>query len=131
MQRSNYVNWFFHVWEIEIVTTYESSAKTFIINTPCESAQKYWIKGATLVILFGRIFSFEFVMSIHFLFKALDAYHFSILDDAMKFISCYYNAYNLLLYMQYALHTIAFSQLLINKKMRMLMCFCQIWNENG
>ncbi|KAI4319762.1 hypothetical protein MLD38_033324 [Melastoma candidum] len=31
---------------IETVTTYDSRTGEFIINTPCESAQKYWIGGA-------------------------------------------------------------------------------------
>lgn len=31
---------------IETVTTYDPRAREFIINTPCESAQKYWIGGA-------------------------------------------------------------------------------------
>ena len=51
MQTSNHVYWFFHVREIETVTTYDLSTQEFIIDTLCESAQKYGIKGATLVIL--------------------------------------------------------------------------------
>ncbi|KAK4799251.1 hypothetical protein SAY86_024616 [Trapa natans] len=31
---------------IETITTYDSNTGEFIINTPCESAQKYWIGGA-------------------------------------------------------------------------------------
>ncbi|KAJ4850820.1 hypothetical protein Tsubulata_037026, partial [Turnera subulata] len=31
---------------IETVTTYDSSTEEFVVNTPCESAQKYWIGGA-------------------------------------------------------------------------------------
>ncbi|GLJ37853.1 hypothetical protein SUGI_0770070 [Cryptomeria japonica] len=31
---------------IETITTYDPSTKEFIITTPCESAQKYWIGGA-------------------------------------------------------------------------------------
>lgn len=34
---------------IETVTTYDSKTGEFVINTPCESAQKYWIGGAALV----------------------------------------------------------------------------------
>lgn len=34
---------------IETVTTYDSSTGEFVINTPCESAQKYWIGGAANV----------------------------------------------------------------------------------
>lgn len=37
---------------IETVTTYDPSAREFIINTPCESAQKYWIGGAANVMTF-------------------------------------------------------------------------------
>ncbi|KAG0449348.1 hypothetical protein HPP92_027388 [Vanilla planifolia] len=31
---------------IETVATYDSNTQEFVINTPCESAQKYWIGGA-------------------------------------------------------------------------------------
>lgn len=31
------------------MTTYDSSSGEFVINTPCESAQKYWIGGAAKV----------------------------------------------------------------------------------
>lgn len=31
---------------IETVATYDASTEEFVINTPCESAQKYWIGGA-------------------------------------------------------------------------------------
>ncbi|GAB4859615.1 Acyl-coenzyme A oxidase 3, peroxisomal [Ancistrocladus abbreviatus] len=44
---------------IETVTTYDSSAGEFVINTPCESAQKYWIGGAanhaTHTIVFSQL----------------------------------------------------------------------------
>ena len=35
---------------IETVTTYDPSTQEFIIDTPCESAQKYWIGSAAKVI---------------------------------------------------------------------------------
>ncbi|KAL8125949.1 hypothetical protein AgCh_013302 [Apium graveolens] len=35
---------------IETVTTYDSNTGEFIVNTPCESAQKYWIEGAANVV---------------------------------------------------------------------------------
>ena len=34
---------------IETVTTYDSKTGEFVINSPCESAQKYWIGGAANV----------------------------------------------------------------------------------
>ncbi|XP_065875944.1 acyl-coenzyme A oxidase 3, peroxisomal-like [Euphorbia lathyris] len=44
---------------IETVTTYDSNTEEFIINTPCESAQKYWIGGAakhsTHTIVFSQL----------------------------------------------------------------------------
>uniref|UniRef100_M1BZ65 Acyl-CoA oxidase ACX3 n=1 Tax=Solanum tuberosum TaxID=4113 RepID=M1BZ65_SOLTU len=44
---------------IETVTTYDSSTGEFVINTPCESAQKYWIGGAanhaTRTIVFSQL----------------------------------------------------------------------------
>ena len=36
---------------IETVTTFDLSTEEFIINTPCESAQKHWIGGAAQVNL--------------------------------------------------------------------------------
>ncbi|KAG0576315.1 hypothetical protein KC19_5G071100 [Ceratodon purpureus] len=44
---------------IETVTTYDPSTQEFIIDTPCESAQKYWIGGAakhaTHTIVFSQL----------------------------------------------------------------------------
>ncbi|RCV21652.1 hypothetical protein SETIT_4G154600v2 [Setaria italica] len=44
---------------IETIATYDSKAREFIINTPCESAQKYWIGGAanhaTHTIVFSQL----------------------------------------------------------------------------
>ncbi|CAN4087258.1 unnamed protein product [Withania somnifera] len=44
---------------IETVATYDSSTGEFVINTPCESAQKYWIGGAanhaTHTIVFSQL----------------------------------------------------------------------------
>jgi acyl-CoA oxidase len=34
---------------IETVTTYDPATEEFVIDTPCESAQKYWIGGAAQV----------------------------------------------------------------------------------
>ncbi|KAF5188727.1 Acyl-coenzyme A oxidase 3, peroxisomal [Thalictrum thalictroides] len=45
---------------IETITTYDSNTGEFVINTPCESAQKYWIGGAanhaTHTIVFSQLF---------------------------------------------------------------------------
>ncbi|XP_057954148.1 acyl-coenzyme A oxidase 3, peroxisomal-like [Malania oleifera] len=44
---------------IETVATYDSNTGEFVINTPCESAQKYWIGGAanhaTHTIVFSQL----------------------------------------------------------------------------
>ncbi|KAL6286388.1 hypothetical protein ACE6H2_010778 [Prunus campanulata] len=44
---------------IETVTNYDSTTGEFVINTPCESAQKYWIGGAanhaTHTIVFSQL----------------------------------------------------------------------------
>ncbi|XP_076938459.1 acyl-coenzyme A oxidase 3, peroxisomal-like [Bidens hawaiensis] len=44
---------------IETITRYDASTGEFIINTPCESAQKYWIGGAanhaTHTIVFSQL----------------------------------------------------------------------------
>uniref|UniRef100_A0A5B7BDQ3 Acyl-coenzyme A oxidase n=1 Tax=Davidia involucrata TaxID=16924 RepID=A0A5B7BDQ3_DAVIN len=44
---------------IETVTTYDSNSGEFVISTPCESAQKYWIGGAanhaTHTIVFSQL----------------------------------------------------------------------------
>lgn len=49
----NSPNWFyvscFKVRGIETLTRYDASTGEFVINTPCESAQKYWIGGAANV----------------------------------------------------------------------------------
>ncbi|XP_038902953.1 acyl-coenzyme A oxidase 3, peroxisomal-like [Benincasa hispida] len=42
---------------IETVTKYDSSTGEFIINTPCESAQKYWIGGAAKHATHAIVFS--------------------------------------------------------------------------
>ncbi|GMG98551.1 hypothetical protein Nepgr_000391 [Nepenthes gracilis] len=44
---------------IETITTYDSTSREFVICTPCESAQKYWIGGAanhaTHTIVFSQL----------------------------------------------------------------------------
>lgn len=40
----------FQVRGIETITTYDPSTEEFVVNTPCESAQKYWIGGAANVL---------------------------------------------------------------------------------
>ncbi|XP_022970956.1 acyl-coenzyme A oxidase 3, peroxisomal-like [Cucurbita maxima] len=42
---------------IETVTKYDSSTGEFVINTPCESAQKYWIGGAAKHATHAIVFS--------------------------------------------------------------------------
>jgi len=36
---------------IETITTYDSNTGEFVVNTPCESGQKYWIGGAANVTI--------------------------------------------------------------------------------
>ncbi|KAK4484484.1 hypothetical protein RD792_007067 [Penstemon davidsonii] len=44
---------------IETITAYDSKTEEFVINTPCESAQKYWIGGAanhaTHTVVFSQL----------------------------------------------------------------------------
>lgn len=40
---------YFKVRGIETIATYDKETGEFVINTPCESAQKYWIGGAANV----------------------------------------------------------------------------------
>ncbi|KAJ3686147.1 hypothetical protein LUZ61_015311 [Rhynchospora tenuis] len=44
---------------VETIATYDSNTREFIINTPCESAQKYWIGGAanhaTHTVVFSQL----------------------------------------------------------------------------
>lgn len=47
---------------IETVTTYDSKTGEFVINSPCESAQKYWIGGAANVRNFSITFSLLFFL---------------------------------------------------------------------
>ncbi|KAK8706514.1 hypothetical protein V6N13_050076 [Hibiscus sabdariffa] len=42
---------------IETITTYDSNTGEFVINTPCESAQKYWIGGAANHATHAAVFS--------------------------------------------------------------------------
>ncbi|PIA35060.1 hypothetical protein AQUCO_03600011v1 [Aquilegia coerulea] len=42
---------------IETITTYDSNTGEFVINTPCESAQKYWIGGAAMHATHTIVFS--------------------------------------------------------------------------
>ena len=47
-----------NVRENEITTTYNPSTQGFIITTPCESAQKYWIGGVgsyTHAVVFSQL----------------------------------------------------------------------------
>ncbi|KMZ58548.1 Acyl-CoA oxidase [Zostera marina] len=48
-----------NVRAIETITTYDPQTREFIINTPCESAQKYWIGGAanhaTHTVVFSQL----------------------------------------------------------------------------
>lgn len=40
---------YFKVRGIETIAIYDTNTREFVINTPCESAQKYWIGGAANV----------------------------------------------------------------------------------
>ncbi|KAL4281632.1 hypothetical protein GQ457_03G006780 [Hibiscus cannabinus] len=42
---------------VETVSTYDSNTGEFVINTPCESAQKFWIGGATNHATHAIVFS--------------------------------------------------------------------------
>lgn len=42
------------------MTVYDSNTREFVINTPCESAQKYWIGGAANVRIFLKQFNIFF-----------------------------------------------------------------------
>ena len=48
---------------IETVTTYDPRTEEFVINTPCESAQKYWIGEAAIVssLYASKLFFFFFL----------------------------------------------------------------------
>ncbi|XP_068665356.1 acyl-coenzyme A oxidase 3, peroxisomal-like [Aristolochia californica] len=54
---------------IETITTYDSNTGEFVINTPCESAQKYWIGGAanhaTHTIVFSQLHINEGNQGVH------------------------------------------------------------------
>ena len=45
---------------IETVTIYDPRTEEFVINTPCESAQKYWIGEAAKVSSFFFCFNSDF-----------------------------------------------------------------------
>ncbi|XP_012452129.1 acyl-coenzyme A oxidase 3, peroxisomal [Gossypium raimondii] len=48
-----------NIRSLETVTTYDSNTGEFVINTPCESAQKFWIGGAakhaTHTVVFSQL----------------------------------------------------------------------------
>ncbi|KAB2031369.1 hypothetical protein ES319_D05G300500v1, partial [Gossypium barbadense] len=46
-----------NVREVETVTTYDSNTQEFVINTPCESAQKFWIGEAANHATHAIVFS--------------------------------------------------------------------------
>jgi len=62
----------YQVRGIEAITTYDPNTGEFIINTPCESAQKYWIGGA------ARVWIFSFLFFYHFAVPFFDVYVFSL-----------------------------------------------------
>jgi acyl-CoA oxidase len=76
---------------IETIATYDSQTREFVINTPCESAQKYWIGGAANV-------RSNFTNLVVFIY-------------ALQFFLTYIS---ILLLLQHATHTIVFAQLHIN-----------------
>jgi acyl-CoA oxidase len=91
---------------IETIATYDSETREFIINTPCESAQKYWIGGAANV----RI-------------KKMCASALCIQSQLAK-------DFHALL--QHATHTIVFCQLHINGRNEGVHAFvAQIRDEDG
>ncbi|MFQ6620815.1 hypothetical protein Gotur_001604 [Gossypium turneri] len=47
----------FEIRSLETVTTYDSNTGEFVINTPCESAQKFWIGGAAKHATHAVVFS--------------------------------------------------------------------------
>jgi acyl-CoA oxidase len=75
---------------IETIATYDSKTREFVINTPCESAQKYWIGGAANV-------------RSNFAYVAVFIYALN-----------YFNLHKCLRPLQHATHTIVFAQLHIN-----------------
>lgn len=104
---------FFQVRGIETVTTYDPRTGEFVINTPCESAQKYWIGGAAKV-------------SSHFTYLSDMSFSFSI-----WFIYSYWLCIYFWLF-QHATHTIVFSQLNINGTNQGVHAFiAQIRDEDG
>ncbi|KAJ4834015.1 Acyl-coenzyme A oxidase 3, peroxisomal [Turnera subulata] len=42
---------------LETVATYDAKTSEFVINTPCESAQKYWIGGAASAARYAVVFT--------------------------------------------------------------------------
>lgn len=90
---------------IETIATYDINTGEFVINTPCESAQKYWIGGAANVWkMFVSVYSTNKLST-------------NQKGSGFIFTCCMWHAsndfFNLPIH-QHATHTIIFSQLLIN-----------------
>ncbi|KAI3866020.1 hypothetical protein MKX03_016372 [Papaver bracteatum] len=64
---------------IETITTYDKSTGEFVVNTPCESAQKYWIGGlanhATHTVAFSQLYIDGVNQGVHaFIVQVRDAH---------------------------------------------------------
>ncbi|KAL9268465.1 Acyl-coenzyme A oxidase 3, peroxisomal-like protein [Drosera capensis] len=66
---------------IETVTTYDSSTEEFVVNTPCESAQKYWIGGAAKHATHTIVFSQLYIKGEN---QGVHAFIVQIRDDAVN-----------------------------------------------
>ena len=69
------------------MTRYDANTQEFVINTPCESAQKYWIGGAAKVRYKSNIHVFSFISLIS---KLID--HFNIMVSACHAHSRFFTA---------------------------------------
>jgi hypothetical protein len=131
---------------IETLTTYDPQTEEFIINTPCESAQKYWIGGAAkvhkpfcflsksassliafhLLLIVTQSFRWKFLMDDKCIVTLSDFYVLDLVKHKKQEANCS------LCHLQHATHTVVFSQLSINGRNEGVHAFiCQLRDAEG
>ncbi|KAJ0439604.1 putative acyl-CoA oxidase [Helianthus annuus] len=111
---------------IETITRYDASTQEFIITTPCESAQKYWIGGAANVS-YNRVILTRLSCILELMIKQLNLLCINICTSLCLLVNDTY-----VFVFQHATHAVVFSQLKINGVNQGVHAFiAQIRDANG